>query len=73
MARIATVLANLFEDSEYTEPKKALEAAGHEVVTIGMKAGETVRGKAEGTEVTIEKSLMEVAKQNWQNTQQKSM
>ena len=41
MARIATVLANLFEDSEYTEPKKALEAAGHEVVTIGMKAGET--------------------------------
>ena len=26
MARLATVLANLFEDSEYTEPKKALEA-----------------------------------------------
>lgn len=60
MAKIATVLANLFEDSEYTQPKKALEAAGHDVVTIGIKAGETVRGKAEGTEVTIEKSIDEV-------------
>lgn len=60
MAKIATVLANLFEDSEYTQPKKALEAAGHDVVTIGFKAGETVQGKTDGTEVTIEKAIDEV-------------
>lgn len=60
MAKVATVLANLFEDSEYTEPKKALEAAGHEVDTIGIKAGEVMTGKADGTEVTIEKSIDEV-------------
>ena len=60
MAKIATVLANLFEDSEYTQPKKALEAAGHDVVTIGVKAGEIVQGKTDGTEVTIEKAIDEV-------------
>lgn len=60
MAKIATVLANLFEDSEYTQPKKALEAAEHDVVTIGVKAGETVQGVKDGTEVTIEKAIDEV-------------
>lgn len=60
MAKIATVLANLFEDSEYIQPKKALESAGHDVVTIGIKAGETVQGKTDGTEVTIEKAIDEV-------------
>lgn len=32
--KIATVITDLFEDVEYTDPKKALEEAGHELVTI---------------------------------------
>ena len=43
-----------------SQPKKALEAAGHDVVTIGVKAGEIVQGKTDGTEVTIEKAIDEV-------------
>lgn len=54
MAKIATVITNLFEDSEFFEPKDALEAAGHEVVTIGKEAGETVTGKTEEKEVTVD-------------------
>ena len=57
MLKIAAVLTDLFEDSEYTEPKKALEDAGHEVVTIGLEAGEKATGKADGTEVTIENAV----------------
>ncbi|PJO44071.1 protease, partial [Lysinibacillus xylanilyticus] len=31
MAKIATVITNMFEDAEFTSPKGALEAAGHEL------------------------------------------
>ncbi len=60
MVKIATVITNLFEDSEFTEPKEALEAAGHEVVTIGFKAGETVTGKRGKSKVVVDKAIDEV-------------
>lgn len=45
MARIATVITNMFEDSEFTEPAKAFQDVGHEVVTIEKEAGNEVKGK----------------------------
>ncbi|XJS10142.1 type 1 glutamine amidotransferase domain-containing protein [Aerococcaceae bacterium WGS1372] len=60
MVKIATVITDLFEDSEFTEPKEALEKAGHEVVTIGFKAGETVKGKRGEAEVTLDKGINDV-------------
>ncbi|MDO4680024.1 MAG: type 1 glutamine amidotransferase domain-containing protein [Aerococcus sp.] len=60
MAKVAIVLADMFEDVELTSPKKALEDAGHETTIIGSKAGETVTGKTEGTEVTVEKAFKDV-------------
>ena len=45
MARIAVTVTSDFEDSELTYPAEALEAAGHEVVIIGEKAGEEIHGK----------------------------
>ena len=45
MAKIATVITNMFEDAEYTSPKGALEAAGHELITIDTTAGIEVEGK----------------------------
>lgn len=60
MVKIATVLAKDFEDSEFTSPKEALQAAGHEVITIGFQAGESVKGKTEGTEVTIDYGIEDV-------------
>lgn len=58
--KVACVLTNLFEDVEFTSPKEALTKAGHEVITIGFKAGETVKGKKGEAEVTIDKSIDDV-------------
>ena len=57
--KIACVITDLFEDVEYTEPRKALEDAGHEVVTIEKKKGNTVTGKSENTKVTIDSGIDE--------------
>lgn len=65
MAKVATVLTNLFEDVEYTSPKEALEKAGHEVVTIGLEAGQEVSGKSEGTKVTIDKGIDDVSAEDF--------
>lgn len=54
MAKVATVITDLFEDVEFTSPRDALQEAGHEVVTIGFEEGETVVGKKEEAEVTID-------------------
>ena len=58
MARkIAALLTDMFEDSEYTEPVKAFEDKGHIVVNVGLEAGKTVKGKKKGTEVKIDKAV----------------
>jgi protease I len=49
MAKIATLITDLFEDSEYTVPAKAFEEAGHEVVTIEKAAGVEITGKQGGS------------------------
>lgn len=45
MSRIAFVVADDFEDSEFRKPYDALRAAGHTIEVLGAKAGVTVRGK----------------------------
>jgi protease I len=45
MAKIAVPLAQDFEDSEFTVPCERLKELGHEVVVVGTKSGEKVRGK----------------------------
>jgi protease I len=45
MARVAFVLAEDFEDSEFRVPFDRLQAEGHEVTVVGVKAGESLRGK----------------------------
>lgn len=47
-----------FRDEEYTEPKKALEAAGHEVATVSTAKGEA-RGKFRVT-AQVDKTIDEV-------------
>lgn len=56
MAKVAVIIADLFEDSEYTEPVKAFTKAGYEIVTIGLQAGSTVTGKKKGTRVKVDTS-----------------
>jgi protease I len=59
MAKIATVITDMFEDIEFTSPKEALEAAGHQLVTIDTEAGKEVKGK-HGEPVKIDKGIEEV-------------
>lgn len=60
MAKVATVITDLFEDIEFTSPRDVLEQAGHEVITIGPDAGHTAKGKKGEAEVTIDKGIDEV-------------
>ncbi len=54
MSRIAFVLGQDFEDSEFRVPYDELSHAGHHIEVLGMKAGETVRGKHHKEQVKIE-------------------
>jgi len=58
MSKIAVIITNMFEDSEYTEPADAFRNAGHELIHVGLQAGEIVRGKKKGTPVKIDRPLM---------------
>jgi protease I len=55
--KIACLITDLFEDSEYLEPSRAFTEAGHEVVTIEKEQGKTVTGKQEKAEVKINQSI----------------
>lgn len=54
MARIAAIIADMFEDSEYAEPAAAFRAAGHEVIHVGLQAGSTVTGKKKAVSVQLD-------------------
>jgi protease I len=59
MAQVAMFIAfQGFRDEEYVEPKKALEAAGHKVVTVSTAKGEA-RGKFRVT-AQVDKTLEEI-------------
>jgi protease I len=39
MANVAFILADLYEDSEFTEPWQRARDAGHQTTLIGMRRG----------------------------------
>jgi protease I len=61
MSKIAIILTDLFEDVEYIEPAEALHSAGHEIVHVGIKEGQTVKGRNKETQVKIDKSAKDVS------------
>lgn len=61
MSTIAVIITDLFEDSEYAQPAAAFREAGHEIVHVGLKAGETVRGKKQETPVEIDRGVKDVS------------
>jgi len=60
MSKVGVVIADMFEDSEYAQPAEALKKAGHELIHVGLKSGETVKGAKQGTPVKVEKTAKEV-------------
>ncbi|RUT28723.1 type 1 glutamine amidotransferase [Paenibacillus zeisoli] len=61
MSKVAFLLANAFEDSEMQVPYDEVKKAGHEVEIIGLKAGETLKGKQGQAEYTTDKSISDVS------------
>jgi len=58
--RIACVLSEGFEDSEFRVPYDALRAAGHEIVVIGTKKGEQLKGKKGKETIATDAAIDEV-------------
>ncbi len=61
MSKIAVIITDMFEDVEYTKPAQAFKKAGHELVHVGLKARQTVKGKAKQTPVKIDKAVKDVS------------
>ncbi len=61
MSRIAVLITDMFEDVEYTRPREAFREAGHDLVHVGLSAGETVHGKKEQTPVTIDRAASDIS------------
>ncbi|UJL46438.1 type 1 glutamine amidotransferase [Virgibacillus sp. NKC19-16] len=58
--KIATVITDMFEDVEYTDPVKAFKDAGHEIVTIEKEKGKQVTGKQNDETITIDQGIDDV-------------
>jgi deglycase len=58
-ARVACILGEDFEDSEFRIPYDRLKADGYEVELIGAKAGQAISGKKGKEKVTAEKGIGE--------------
>lgn len=54
MARIAFVLGEDFEDSEFRKPYDALKDAGHQIDVLGAQGSEKVKGKKGKEEVKLD-------------------
>lgn len=59
MARIAFIVDEIFEDSEFQVPYDRLREAGHEATIVGLAAGKEVTGK-NGTKITTDKGPTDV-------------
>jgi protease I len=60
VARVAIVVDNDFEDSEFRVPYERLRRAGHEAVVVGREGGKALRGKAGKDEITTATSIRDV-------------
>jgi protease I len=63
--KIAVLVTNDFEDSEYAVPVQAFKEKGHEVTIIEMEKGKTVIGKQGKTEVVIDESIDDVSQEEF--------
>jgi protease I len=61
VAKVAFIMDEMFEDSEFKVPYERAKEAGHEPVIIGLEAGKKLTGKKGQEKVTTEKAITEVS------------
>jgi protease I len=60
MSKIAFLVDEMFEDSEFRVPYDRLRAAGHQVDIVGLEAGKALTGKKGKEKIEVEKSVRDV-------------
>lgn len=61
MARVAFIIDEIFEDSEFRVPYDRVKEAGHEPVIVGLKAGKKLEGKKGVETITTEVAADDVS------------
>lgn len=59
--KIACVLANGFEDSEFRDPYDALKEAGHELTIVGLERGQQLKGDKDRETATVDRAFADVS------------
>jgi len=60
MSRVAFLVDEMFEDSEFRVPYERVRNAGHEAVIVGLVAGKHLTGKSGKEKITTERAVNDV-------------
>jgi protease I len=61
MGKVAFIVDEMFEDSEFRVPYEAVREAGHEAVIVGLEADKKLQGKKGKETITSDVSIEEVS------------
>ena len=61
MAKVAFIVDEMFEDSEFQMPYERVQEYGHTPVIVGLEAGKKLEGKKGDVTITTETSIEEVS------------
>jgi protease I len=61
MAKVAFIVDEMYEDSEFRVPYERVKEAGHEPTIVGLKAGKTITGKKGKETLTTEVAIDDVS------------
>jgi protease I len=65
MSKIAVLVDQMFEESEFRVPYERLRAAGHQVDIVGIEAGREVTGKQGKERVKIERAARDISERDY--------
>ncbi len=61
MAKVAFIVDEMFEDSEFRFPYDRVREAGHDAVIVGLETGKKLDGKKGDETITVDKAIEEVS------------
>jgi protease I len=61
VSRVAFIVDEMFEDSEFRVPYDRVKEAGHEPVIVGLEAGKKIEGKKGKESITTDVSVDSVS------------
>ena len=61
MAKVAFIMDEMFEDSEFRVPYDRVKEAGHEPIVVGLESGKTIEGKKGDEKVSTDIAIGDAA------------